>query len=99
MDDTSTFFRPYRFFASIAAMEILRFNDEMHKQKASGNYLIGDITIFYMDGQIHRTDGPAISNHSRVWWYLHDVGFTFTEWLELTPINKDHKLLLKLQYG
>jgi hypothetical protein len=55
---------------------------------------------WWLNGCRHRTDGPAIkrATGSLAWW-LNGRIYAFRIWLDLTPINNEEKLLLKLQYG
>jgi hypothetical protein len=47
----------------------------------------------------HREDGPAlIYPNGQAYWYLHGTLYTFNEYLKLTPIPDEQKLLLRLQY-
>jgi hypothetical protein len=51
-------------------------------------------------GLRHRTNGPAvISLDNRIQWWLDGHNYTFEHWLDLTPINEEEKLLLKLIYS
>lgn len=83
-------------------MIFLEWNMKMHQDNLTGKHLGPDGTIvYYLNGMIHRVDGPAIimSDNSKIWWYLNDVGYRFNEWLRLTPIDEEEKAMLKLIYG
>ena len=49
---------------------------------------------------LHRIDGPALTqSNGDVEWYLNGDLHTFDEWIKLTPISDEKKMLLRLQYG
>jgi|TARA_B110000259_G_scaffold125531_1_gene142082 hypothetical protein len=51
-------------------------------------------------GWLHRIDGPALTqSNGNVHWYLNGDLHTFDEWIKLTPISDEEKMLLRLQYG
>jgi hypothetical protein len=56
---------------------------------------------WYLNGQRHRTDGPACewSDGSKS-WYLHDHFYLFDQWLKVNPaLTHEQKVMMKLQYG
>lgn len=59
----------------------------------------GDI-LWYLNGVLHSIDAPAVewADGSREWW-LNGRCYAFKIWLDLTPLDDEQKLLLKLQYG
>jgi hypothetical protein len=63
----------------------------------------GHFYCWYQDGLLHRENGPALyatNNRDHQYaWYLHGEFYAFIEWLEITPLDEEQKLLLKLQYG
>jgi hypothetical protein len=65
----------------------------------------GDVYWYNELGEIHREDGPSIRTDKSpsflypVAWYLNDINYSFNEWLKLTPITDEQKLLLRLQYA
>jgi len=76
----------------------------------NGSYIDGDGTItWYNDkGDSHREDGPAIIYsapyliallNGSAFWSWHGNEYTFKDWLKLTTITDEQKLLLRLQYG
>jgi hypothetical protein len=71
-------------------------------QQPNGSYINVNNTVTWYNEQdaCHREDGPAIiySNGSAA-WYLDGNVYPFKEWLILTPISDEQKLLLRLQYG
>jgi hypothetical protein len=82
----------------------LDINQAFHKAviQPNGSYLNqwGTINWFNELGQYHRIDGPAITySTSRSCWYINGSEYDFNEWLKLTPISDEQKLLLRLQYG
>jgi hypothetical protein len=72
-------------------------------EQADGSYLHNDGDIFWYDnlGDMHREDGPAVTSFSgQPPWYLHGVSYnSFNDWLKLTPISDEQKMLLRLQYA
>jgi hypothetical protein len=69
--------------------------------QSNGSYLTrNDINIWFDTyGQPHRTDGPAVTYpDGMIRWYINDHRYDFIDWLKLTPITDEHKLLLRLQY-
>jgi hypothetical protein len=59
---------------------------------------------WFIHGNRHRIDGPAIiqpKSDGEIWlrWYLDGKHYPFDEFLKITPISEEQKLLLKLQYG
>jgi hypothetical protein len=72
------------------------------KEQSDGSYLDHSGTIIWYNkaGDWHREDGPAVSYTSGdVGWFLNDISHTFADWLTLTPISDEQKMLLRLQYG
>ena len=84
----------------------LDINQAYHKAviQPNGSYLnkYGTINWFNNQGQYHRLDGPAIIyddwNSGEISWYINGTQYDFKEWLTLTPITDEQKLLLRLQY-
>jgi hypothetical protein len=55
---------------------------------------------FNDSGLLHREDGPAvIYKDTDLLWCLNGVPFEFTEWLKITPISDEAKMMLRLQYA
>ena len=55
--------------------------------------------MWYLDSKLHRTDGPAyISTDGHLWW-LNDFQYNFDEWLDISDISGEEKVMMKLQYG
>jgi hypothetical protein len=70
---------------------------------ADGSYINegGSIMWYNEEGFYHREDGPAII-HTGDWdveWCLNSEPYEFTEWIKLTPISDEAKMMLRLQYG
>jgi hypothetical protein len=57
---------------------------------------------WWVFNECHRTDGPAVEhgpNHAKE-WYLHNVPYTFDEWLDRTPgLTEEEKVMFKLQHA
>ena len=85
----------------------LDINQAYHKAviQPNGSYInkYGTINWFNNQGQYHRLDGPAIIyddwNGGEICWYINNTQYDFKEWLTLTPITDEQKLLLRLQYA
>jgi hypothetical protein len=70
-------------------------------QQSNGSYInMFNTTKWYNEhGQYHREDGPAVTyNTGKARYWLNDINYSFNEWLKLTPITDEQKLLLRLQY-
>jgi hypothetical protein len=70
-------------------------------EQPDGSYLHydGEIHWYNKQGSRHCDYGPAILHSSgRVFWILHGISYEFDDWLKLTPITDEQKLLLRLQY-
>lgn len=40
--------------------------------------------FYYLDGKLHRTDGPAVMwSSGRKFWYIDGQEYTFKEWIDL----------------
>ena len=73
-----------------------------------GSYLHDDGEYFWYNeaGEIHREDGPAITNESDVLdldsrshsWCLNGEDLSFKEFLEVSPTSDEVKMMLRLQY-
>jgi hypothetical protein len=84
-------------------MSIRDFSIRYHKSilQPDGSYIDrnGRIDWFNEEGESHREDGPAVIHKpSEFGWRLNDVIYSFNDWLKLTPIPDEHKLILRLQY-
>jgi hypothetical protein len=75
-------------------------NGKLHRiNGAAVIYANGD-QFWYKDGKLHRTNGPAaIYASGTKKWYLDDTFYSFTQWLELTPLDNNAKLLLQIQWS
>jgi hypothetical protein len=71
-------------------------------QQPNRSYINANNTVTWYNEQdaCHREDGPAViySNGSAT-WYLDGKQYLFKEYLILTPITDEQKLILRLQYG
>jgi hypothetical protein len=62
----------------------------------------GDEYWYNEEGEIHREDGPAVIRampYDELDWRLNCRLYSFNEWLKLTPITDEEKMLLKLRYA
>jgi hypothetical protein len=73
-------------------------HDKRHRTDGPAkNYSDGQ--SWYWHGRLHRTDGPAVLFDDKLEWYWYGMKISFDDWLELSPLDDEQKLLLKLQYG
>jgi hypothetical protein len=74
-------------------------------EQPDGSWLHNDGEIFWYnaDGQIHREDGPTFKYRAafpdRIEWFFNGINYNFNDWLKLTPISDEAKMLLRLQYA
>jgi hypothetical protein len=71
-------------------------------KQPDGSYMDGDGLVgwYNEEGQYHREDGPAfIFSDGVSFWYLNGTPHSFKEYLRLTPISDENKMILKLQYA
>jgi hypothetical protein len=59
--------------------------------------------FFRVNGELHRTDGPAIEWTSGKFgkeWFLYGKSLSFNKWLDQHPhMTDEEKVMFKLQYG
>ena len=69
-------------------------------EQSDGSYLHNDGDVYWYNeaGLNHKEDGPAVIRHYGIAWYYLGINYTFKDWLILTPITDEQKLLLRLQY-
>ena len=87
--------------------KINHINDHDAVEQSDGSWLHNDGDVYWYNerGDTHREDGPAILRPDRPYigsrkvdWFLYDQLYTFDEWLKLTPISDEEKMLLRLRY-
>ena len=93
---------------SIGSSRINHINDYDAVEQSDGSWLHDDGEVYWYNriGEIHREDGPAvivISGYNQrhidsVEWYLNDEEYTLDEWIKLTPISDEDKMMLRLRY-
>lgn len=56
---------------------------------------------WYLNGERHRTDGPAIERaNADNFWYLNGRFYTLDDWLTANnELSDESKVMLKLKYG
>jgi hypothetical protein len=63
----------------------------------------GDVYWYNELGEIHREDGPAIlrpyMEYTCVDWFFNDEEYSLEDWLKLTTIPDEDKMMLRLRYG
>jgi hypothetical protein len=79
--------------------------------QTDGSYLneYGVITWYNDAGSVHKEDGPAImggpapaimrGQHNGTRWFLNGTSYSFNEFITLTPITDEAKMMLRLQYA
>ena len=84
---------------------VYRYSRSIHAvEQSDGSYIsstTGYIYWYNEEGDIHREDGPAIygGGSGDIYWYINGTKiYTFNEWIKLTPISDEQKMLLRLQY-
>ena len=57
--------------------------------------------IWFLNDQLHRTDGPAIEHASGLrFWYLNNRQYKFDEWAKALGIyDTDEFVMMRLTYG
>ena len=71
------------------------------KEQSDGSYLnvYGETTWYNELGQLHREDGPSIKyDDGNVEWCLNNTIYSFNEWLKLSTISDEEKMILRLRY-
>jgi hypothetical protein len=77
-------------------------NDYEAVEQSDGSWLHNDGDVYWYNelGETHRDDGPAIIyDDGEVEWYLNDEEYTLEDWLKLSTIPDEDKMILRLQYG
>jgi hypothetical protein len=82
------------------------------EEQPDGRWLHNDGDVYWYNeaGDVHREDGPAVIRNdqnlnnaypswSKLSWRFNGAAYEFNEWIKLTPISDEQKLLLRLQYG
>ena len=60
----------------------------------------GNILYFDESGGFHRAEGPAIIFlNGAIRWCLNNTIYSFNEWLKLSTISDEDKMMLRLRYG
>jgi hypothetical protein len=57
--------------------------------------------IWYLNGRLHRTDGPATewTDGDKAWW-LDDQQYSFDQWLEAnTELSDQQRVMFKLEWA
>jgi len=75
-------------------------NGKLHRINApAAIYASGD-QFWYKNGKLHRINAPAvICANGDQYWCLDHKQYSFNQWLELTPLDDNAKLLLQLKYS
>ena len=86
----------------IGSSRINHINDYDAVEQSDGSWLHDDGEVYWYNriGEIHRVDGPAIlmPYTTCVEWYLNDEEYSLDEWIKLTPISDEDKMMLRLRY-
>jgi|TARA_B110000908_G_scaffold137173_1_gene162699 hypothetical protein len=83
---------------NVKGIHVRRFYAE---EQSDGSWLHNDGDVYWYNeiGEIHREDGPAAICPLGINWCLSGEEYKFDEWLKLTPISDEEKMLLRLQYA
>tara|TARA_B110000259_G_C13736950_1_gene290881 strand:+ start:262 stop:537 length:276 start_codon:yes stop_codon:yes gene_type:complete len=74
-------------------------------EQSDGSYIDEDGEHLWFDaaGEYHREDGPAIiydDGSGDIYWYINGTKYDlFDEWLKLSPIADEQKMMLRLRYA
>tara|TARA_B110000238_G_scaffold100411_1_gene109423 strand:- start:650 stop:916 length:267 start_codon:yes stop_codon:yes gene_type:complete len=72
------------------------------EEQSDGSYVDRDgcITWYNKHGEWHKEDGPGViyDGGGEIDWFLNGVNYTFDEWIKLTPISDEQKMLFRLRY-
>lgn len=73
---------------------------KLHKENSPA-YQSERVDIYYYNGRVHRTDGPALVNKiaNKTEWWIHGREYSFEEWLKKVDIGDESIVKLKLKYG
>jgi hypothetical protein len=59
----------------------------------------GTIKWYNEEGHTHKEDGPAVTHKTgEIYWFINGTYCDFIDYLKLSPIPDEQKLLLRLQY-
>ena len=87
----------------VMGSRINHINDYDAEEQSDGSYIDrdGDVCWYNGVGQLHREDGPGViyDGSGNVEWCLNNRIYTFDEWIKLTPISDEQKMLLRLRYA
>mgnify|MGYP003651487052 FL=1 len=71
-------------------------------EQPDGSYIdeFGDIMRYNKVGKRHGEIGPAVIYYDgdSAEWYFHGRSCSFDEWLKLSTISDEQKMMLRLQY-
>ena len=90
---------------SIGSSRINHINDYDAVEQSDGSWLHDDGDVYWYNriGEIHREDGPAILRpyigYTCVDWFLNDAEYTLEDWLKLSTLPDEEKMMLRLQYA
>jgi len=75
-------------------------NGDLHRTNGAAIIHASGDQCWYKNGLCHRTDGAAIIHASGdQYWYLDHKQYSFLQWIKLTPLKNNAKLLLQLTYN
>jgi len=56
------------------------------------------LNYWYVNGKLHREDGPAIIFDGACYWNLNNIEFSFEDWCDLLNKTDEEKVFLRLKY-
>jgi len=74
-------------------------------EQSDGSWLHddGDVYWYNEEGEIHREDGPAILRPYMEYicedWFFNDEEYSLEDWLKLSTIPDEDKMMLRLRYA
>jgi hypothetical protein len=84
---------------------IQHMNDYEAEEQSDGSWLHDDGDVYWYNelGEIHREDGPAIvrpyMKDGDRGWFFNDEEYSLEDWLKLSTIPDEDKMMLRLQYA
>ena len=90
---------------SSGSSRINHINDYDAVEQSDGSWLHDDGDVYWYNriGEIHREDGPAILRpyigYTCVDWFLNDEEYSLEDWLKLSTLPDEDKMMLRLRYA
>jgi len=85
-------------YINITYQEYDNLSEEESKKPYCIEYVDGD-KDWVVNDKLHREDGPAEIFEENCYWSLNGKYYSFEEFIKITPISDEEKILLKLKYS